>query len=272
MSKIVFLDIDGTIRGFDGNVPDSAIQAIREARAAGHEVLISSGRPVCQIEKSILDMGFDGIISSSGSHVTYHGECIRHEYFPKAFYEEITGTLLEFQCILQLQSYDRSCIIQSQLDDFLALADGIQALLGEDAKNLVEMPEIVPDVMSMDKVEKILYFSDHFSNEDIKKRWGDLLYVVPLSFPNTKKWGGEISLSTVNKALGIQSVLAVSGHKIEDTVAVGDSENDIEMLEMVRLGIAMGNATKAAKACADAVTDTLEHDGLYKAFKMAGLI
>ena len=79
MGKIVFLDIDGTIRGFDGHVPDSAAAAIRQARAAGHKVLISSGRPLCQIEPGIIDIGFDGIISGSGSYVLYEGKCVRHE-------------------------------------------------------------------------------------------------------------------------------------------------------------------------------------------------
>ena len=55
-------------------------------------------------------------------------------------------------------------------------------------------------------------------------------------------------------------------------VAVGDSENDVEMIRLAALGIAMGNATDGAKAAADAVTDTLENDGLYKAFEMAGML
>ena len=272
MGKIVFLDIDGTIRGFNGHVPDSAVRAIKLAREGGHEVFISSGRPICQIEPKIIDIGFDGIISGSGSYVTYHGKCVRHEYFPKALYREITETLLEHQCILELQRYDRSCILQSQIKDFTELGKGIQALLGKKAKKLVEMPETVPDAAAMDKVEKILYFSDSFSNEDVKTQWGEKLYVVPLSFPNAKRWGGEISLSSVNKAEGIKSILDVSGHSLCDTIAVGDSENDIEMLKLAALGIAMGNGTPAAKSAADAVTDEVENDGLYKAFLMAGLI
>lgn len=272
MSKIVFLDIDGTIRGFDGKVPETAIRAIRQARENGHEVLISSGRPLCQIEPRILDIGFDGIISGSGSYVVYRGQCIRYEYFPRDFYEEITEALLANRCLMELHRHDKSCIIQSQLADYEQLVLGIQALLGKDAKKIVEMPSIVENAAALDKVEKILYFSDDFSNDDILARWGGRLYVVPLSFPNTRRWGGEISLASVNKAKGIECVLAAAGCSKEDTVAVGDSENDIEMLELAGLGIAMGNGTPAVKAAADALTDSVENDGLYKAFVMAGLI
>ena len=62
MGKIAFLDIDGTIRAFDGTIPDSAVEAIHEARRRGHQVCISSGRALDQIEKRIIDIGFDGII------------------------------------------------------------------------------------------------------------------------------------------------------------------------------------------------------------------
>lgn len=272
MGKIVFLDIDGTLRGFDGSVPASAVRAIKLAREGGHEIFISSGRPMCQISPEIMAIGFDGVISGSGSYVNYHGKCIRHEYFPKAFCEEIAEVLLENDCLMEFHYCGKSSILQSQEKDFCRLAEGIQKLLGDGAKKVVEMPGIVENTGALEKVEKILYFSNNFSNEDIKKRWGNQLYVVPLSFPNTKKWGGEISPASVNKAEGIKSVLDVSGHCLCDTVAVGDSENDIEMLKLAALGIAMGNGTPAAKEAADAVTERVENDGLYKAFLMAGLI
>ena len=81
MGKIVFLNIDGTIRDFDGIIPDSAIKAIHMARENGHKVCISTGRTYTRIDKEILDIGFDGIISSSGGYVEYEGECISHRYF-----------------------------------------------------------------------------------------------------------------------------------------------------------------------------------------------
>ena len=60
--KVIFLDIDGTLRGFDGVIPESTKEAIRLARANGHETVVCSGRSLYQIDKSILDLGFDGII------------------------------------------------------------------------------------------------------------------------------------------------------------------------------------------------------------------
>lgn len=63
MGKIIFLDIDGTIRWYDGSVPESTIFAIKAARKRGHEICICSGRPYSLIEKNIMDIGFDGVVS-----------------------------------------------------------------------------------------------------------------------------------------------------------------------------------------------------------------
>ena len=79
-------------------------------------------------------------------------------------------------------------------------------------------------------------------------------------------------LPDVNKSVGISEVLRYCGADIEDTVAIGDGGNDIEMLEFCKLGVAMGNAPDIVKAHADIVTDRIENDGLYKAFEMCGLI
>ena len=52
-----------------------------------------------------------------------------------------------------------------------------------------------------------------------------------------------------------------------ETVAMGDSENDLPMLEYADLSVAMGNGVKEVKEKADYVTDKIDNDGLYKAFK-----
>ena len=81
MGKLIFLDIDGTIRDFDGTVLESGVEAIRKARQNGHEVFLNTGRLYCRIEKKIRDIGFDGVVASSGGYIEYQGERIGHKYF-----------------------------------------------------------------------------------------------------------------------------------------------------------------------------------------------
>ena len=56
------------------------------------------------------------------------------------------------------------------------------------------------------------------------------------------------------------------------TIAFGDGDNDLEMMDFAEYGVAMGNATPALIAAADTVTDDINSDGLYNAFKKLGLI
>ena len=58
----------------------------------------------------------------------------------------------------------------------------------------------------------------------------------------------------------------------EETIAFGDAENDLEMLQLAGIGVAMGNALPQVRACADMVTDTVENDGIAHALRRLKLI
>ena len=83
---------------------------------------------------------------------------------------------------------------------------------------------------------------------------------------------GEISLSGITKSYGMQKMLDFLHVDRKDTIAFGDGYNDLEMLQFVENGVAMGNAVDDLKAVADYVTDSVDQDGIYKAMKELGLI
>jgi len=55
-------------------------------------------------------------------------------------------------------------------------------------------------------------------------------------------------------------------------MAIGDGENDLDMMEFAGISVAMGNAVPSVKAAADYVTDDVDHDGIYNALKHFNLI
>ena len=77
---------------------------------------------------------------------------------------------------------------------------------------------------------------------------------------------------TISKATGIQKVLDHYHLDQDDTYAFGDGENDLEMIEFCRVGVAMGNACDELKEIAEYVTDSVNDDGIYHAFKHYHLI
>ena len=77
--KIIFLDVDGTLVDFHGDLPESAREAVLQAKANGHRLVVCTGRLKAQIYPQVLAMGFDGIIASAGAYVECDGrEIYRH--------------------------------------------------------------------------------------------------------------------------------------------------------------------------------------------------
>ena len=75
-----------------------------------------------------------------------------------------------------------------------------------------------------------------------------------------------------NKGTGIVEICKILGEDVANTVAFGDSINDMEMLETAGVAVAMGRSTDETKALADFVTTYLEDDGIWNAMKELKLI
>ena len=67
MGKALFFDIDGTLVNFQGKMPDSARDALKKVQAAGHKIVLCSGRFKCKIYQGLTEMRFDGIICATGA-------------------------------------------------------------------------------------------------------------------------------------------------------------------------------------------------------------
>lgn len=81
-----------------------------------------------------------------------------------------------------------------------------------------------------------------------------------------------MGVKDINKANAIQHLLDYLKADVTDTIAFGDAKIDIPMLEFCAYGIAMGNGGTEIKEIADYNTDSVENDGLWKAFKYLKLI
>ena len=272
MKKIIFLDIDGTIRNFDGTIPESTIRAVRKAREKGHEVCICSGRPYNQIEKKVLDIGFDGVVSSAGGNTQYKGECIGKTCFSPEVYKGFCGYLLEHDCVVEIQRSDKTFVPAQCYEEYLNVGRRLMELTGSTQKILKEFPEKAENAAELPDVEKMLFFSNELPYETIAKDWEGKIHMTTFSLPNPEKWGGEITPPDVMKTAGIRRILEAGGFSGEDVIAIGDSDNDIDMLEFASVGVCMGNGTPNAKKAADMLTDSVMEDGIEKAFLRLGLI
>ena len=86
------------------------------------------------------------------------------------------------------------------------------------------------------------------------------------------EYGFDVIPLNYNKAKGIEALINYLGIKKEEVIAIGDGHNDAEMIKYAGLGIAMGNAIDKCKKVADYITSDIDDNGIYNAFKYAGII
>lgn len=273
-TKYIFLDIDGTLVGYDSKIPESALKALKMAQANGHKVFIASGRSLPIIYPDLLkEVDFDGIVASGGACVFYNGDAI--------FRSTISGDDLD-KVIRYFKREGIQFLVQTSTalyceHDFLDTV--IPGLVDAGcSKELVEKTFVnivtIDDIRNAPNIEK---FSFYLSPHNPKKISEDLdgdFYVVDFSLGkiNAPLFFGEMNMAGVNKATAIEKFMAHVGAPMSDSIAFGDSGNDFEMMQAVGFAVAMGNATEPIKALADYVTTDVDKDGIYNAFVHLGLI
>ena len=104
MQKIIFLDIDGTLVGYDGQLPASAVKAIKLARQNNHRIYLNSGRSKAELPTKILALGFDGIIGGNGNYVEDDGQVIFHQALPLPAEQKIVDWLTSRDLPFYLES------------------------------------------------------------------------------------------------------------------------------------------------------------------------
>ena len=273
-SKYIFLDIDGTLVGYDSKIPESAMKALSLAKANGHKIIIASGRAYCMIYPELLRaVDFDGVISSGGACVMVDGKVIYESYIEDENLKFVIDYFRANGITYLLMSKDdiyAEPVFNEYVLPGMIKAGYNKALVEQAYGTNIE----VKDIRDVKGGNKLAYFTSPFKPEKIASDLDGRFYVVDFSVGKTEEanFFGEMNNGGVNKASGIDEYLKYVGGSIEDTIAIGDSANDLEMLEHAAVAVAMGNGTDAAKSAADFVTTDVDKDGIYNAFLKLGLI
>lgn len=126
----------------------------------------------------------------------------------------------------------------------------------EGAIQQVDIPDDVADL-------QWLKFGFHGEDEHtIRKVWRHLEDLGPLSLSNSHPLNIEVNAEGVTKAAALQEVCTLLGTTVQHMIAMGDSLNDIAMIRLAGMGVAMGNAQPAVKEVADFVTRSNDEDGV----------
>ena len=277
MGKILLIDVDGTLVNYENQLPASAVDAIRKARANGHKVYICTGRSKAEVYPNLWEIGLDGMIGGNGSYVEDHGKVVMHQLITK----EQCAHVVDWLHARGLEFYLESNNGLFASENFETAGEPViqlySARKGKAGAEQLRVRDVFPDMifggeLYRDDVNKISYILTSYQDfEDAKREFPDL---------QSGTWGGagelalfgDLGVKGITKAHAVECLLDYLGAERADMIAFGDAKVDIPMFECCARSVCMGSGGEEAKAAADYVTAGVDEDGLYKAFEHLGLL
>lgn len=262
--QLIALDMDGTLLDSRKRVLPSSTAAIGEAVAAGKLVAISTGR--CPVMIEMDRAAFPQVryaICGSGSAV--------YDLHERRMLKEVTldHALLE-AAISACAGEDYLCEACSG-PGFLFAPDMVERMPGyymsiyQPLYASTGTPCADFDERLHDPAFPVQKFNLHFSSPEARDRVRERLAGAPLELAYMDEASLELSPVGVNKGTGLLTLAALLGVPREQTIALGDSDNDLAMLREAGLGVAMGNANPNARAAASARVADNDHGGVAEA-------
>lgn len=270
--KLIFIDIDGTLFNHKkDDIPESAKEAILNAKSKGHKIFLSTGRPYADIDKEILGLPLDGMIVSCGAVVYVENKPIYCKTYPQ---KELIN-LIQFMSNNNI-GFSLDGIHKNYLSEeaFICLS-GLMFKNNEDselsraimAKNNCFPFEEMKEEDLKEVVKISIFTKNKESCEKLFQKIPDSLTGFMYKNYHLDLYNGEISIKGITKATGLKQITNYLNKAIEATVAIGDSLNDLDILQAAGLSICMGNGADECKKVADFTTKDISDDGLAYALK-----
>ena len=247
--KLVALDVDGTIVNGANELSDVVRDAVVAIRDSGIATVISTGRAISGVMDTVGKLGFtDGLAVASNGAVVF-------SYDPVEIIHSVT--------------FDAADAVRRVLEE---VPDAIVAVeqVGTGLRVNRPFPEtefagqfVIDDVEKLiaEPVTRVVIRSTDHTPAEFTAIVHDLGLTGTNYFIGYSAWL-DLAPEGVSKASGLDVVCERLGLTAADVLAVGDGNNDVEMLVWAGRGVAMGQAPESLKVAADAVTGTIGEDGL----------
>ena len=271
--KLIFLDIDGTLTPPGSNIPpQSALDAIKKAQAAGHKVFLCTGRNYAML-KPLLKYGFEGAVAGAGGYVFAGDQVLYSCPMEKEDFDTAMKLMKDSGVYRTIEAKDGSWCDEG-MGEFLKQASGgnsellrwreaierdlkIRPISEYDGRPIYKIVFMCREAKQLQPARDALERQYHFVVQDVAAH---------------HCLNGELINRKYDKGKGVRIVAEHYGMDIADTIGFGDSMNDLEMIETVGCSVCMANGSPALQAKSDLVCPAVEEDGLYKAFEQLELM
>ena len=256
----LFFDIDGTLVSFETHqIPPSTILALTQAKANGHKVFISTGRPPIIITNlGAIEHLIDGYITTNGAFCFVGKNIVTNKAIPQEEARFVVKDSIEKQYGIIVIGEKDVAVLDPKGDVDLIFRQHL-------AVENLNLAKPVEQVLEQRILQMTPFFDKDYEAELMSKLPGC----------TSGRWHPAFTDITAQGADKGEGLLAMAKHQGLDpqyTMAFGDGGNDTTMIRKAGIGVAMGNAIDELKKEADFVTTTVDEDGIQYALRHFGLI
>lgn len=271
MYKMIVFDIDGTLIPYEQNELHVLIkQMFKKLKENGYIVTLATGRDFVSIGNIYKDKNIDYFIGANGSFIYdikkneyIFNSSINFEDFEKYYNDVLLTNQGEiFNTILSDDKY--VYVWNNKLLDGHWFWEPFKSKFKQinDAKNEISKNNFHLITINCSTNSKLIdiskkYFHNNNNSLCVQAWWRNGFFVANKG---------------ITKASSIQKLVEYIGIKMENVIAFGDGENDLQMLSEVGLGVAMGNANDFVKEIADDITSNVDEFGTLIYLEKIGLI
>ena len=254
---LIVLDLDGTLLKDDKTISPRTKKTLQTLQNNGHEVMIATGRPYRSSEPYYREMNFKTpIVNFNGAfihHPLHTGWGMHHTPLDIKVAKDIVEALDNFRfhnIIAEVKDdvyfhyHDEKLIDIFQLGSPNVTTGDLRHYLQTSPTSML----IHSDEHDVAGIRR--HLSDVHAEVIDHRRWADPFHVI------------EIVKSGMSKAVGVDLVAKDLGISRKNIIAFGDEDNDLEMLDFVGTGVAMGNGIEQLKNVANHITLSNEEDGI----------
>ena len=247
MIKIAFFDIDGTLVDMNTkSITDKMIDTLLALKQKGIILCIATGRPPTSVP-SFPRIEFDAFLTFNASYCFTKEHVIFNNPIPKQDVQKVIRNAKVMHRPVSIANTKRCGANGRDQDlvDYYAISKQ-EVVVIEDFEELAK--EDIYQIMVGGNDEEYKAMLQGVDGAKVTAWWTRAADIIPAN-------GG--------KGLGVEKVLDYFHFTKEEAIAFGDGTNDIEMLEAVGTGVAMGNASEDVKAVADEVCGSVAEEGIY---------
>jgi Cof subfamily protein (haloacid dehalogenase superfamily) len=243
----VFLDIDGTLITDKGGPFDDDIAGIERARQRGTKFFLCTGRSMVQIDRVLGKTPWkDGIVAAGGAHTVLGEETLYHNWIPVPVLCEVAFLFL---------TKGKTCSFRGDKNTYAVNKNGSSIPITSADDFAVKYADAKVSMLTVD-----------LSMGDQERAYLEKYFDMYPQVPHF-----DCFIKGEGKAKGAQLILERLGLDRKKCVAIGDSTNDLDILEFAGTGIAVGNACDALKEKADWISTKAGEGAIVNALKYLGL-